>query len=122
MTTYTKEFYEKYIKPYREKNRQRIYASDKLRREKKRRAIIELLGGKCVLCNRDGSKTSLIIHEVHGKPHSSDNLGEILAHLEDYTLLCRPHHATLHRLKNEGKLMVMLELLANMLELHPDMP
>jgi len=122
MTTYTKEFYEKYIKPYREKNRQRVYASDKLRREKKRRAIIELLGGKCVLCNRDGSKTSLIIHEVHGKPHSSDNLVEILTHLEDYALLCRPHHATLHRLKNEGKLMVMLELLANMLELYPDMP
>ncbi len=115
MPTYTKEFYEKYIKPWREKNRDQWneYNMKLIRRH--RSTLIDLLGGVCVICKRDSSKTTLIIHERHGKPHNT-SFGYLREHLEDYIVLCRPHHSSVHRWKNEGTIEAVIKVLGELID------
>lgn len=111
---YSRENYEKYQKPWRAKNRQKVNDINRKGRERLRRAVIEILGGKCVICNRDNATTQLVFHEKYGKPHNR-SFKYILEHSEDYILLCRPHHASIHRLKNEGKIDIMIDVLTDLL-------
>jgi len=117
--TYSNEYYKKIMKPYREKHIDHIKELEQKRKAKIKKALITFLGGKCVLCNRKSNQTSLIIHEIHGKSHpnplTQEGISYIITHKEDFVLLCRPNHATIHRLKNEGKLEIMIVLCKQLL-------
>lgn len=112
--TYSNEYYLKVMKPYREKNRDHITEVEKKRQARLRKAVLLALGEKCAICNRENLTTQLIPHKKDGKSHSR-SYKYTLAHLDEYVLLCRPHHASIHRLKNEGRLEVMIEILQNLL-------
>lgn len=103
------------IKKWRANNYDKWRTYERDRKRKMQKALIELLGGKCILCNRTQEKTPLIVHEIHGRPHT-ENINEIMRHKEDYVILCRPHHAMIHRMKNEQKLEIMIHLLEKLQE------
>lgn len=111
---YSKEFYEKYIKPWRKKHPEKVKQYNKEYKARWRNLVLYRLGERCVICNRTNTQSQLIAHEIHGKPHNR-SYKRIFNQLEDYVLLCRPHHASIHRLKNEGRLEIMIELLIKLL-------
>lgn len=117
---YRRKYYQEHKDYFREQNRKRreqkgeyISEYNQKLREKQRRAVLDLLGGKCVICNRTDSKTKLIVHERYGKPHGTSYI-KMLKHLEDFIVLCLPHHSMVHRLKNEGKMEAMIEVLQDL--------
>lgn len=111
---YSKELYEKYMKPWREEHREEWSDYNKRLRRRQRRAVLELLGGRCVVCNRDSSKTKLIVHERHGRPHGASYVA-MLDHLDDYIVICLPHHSSVHRWKNEGTIEALIKVLKDLM-------
>jgi hypothetical protein len=106
--------YEKYDRDWREKNADYWRDYNQKLRQKQRRAVLDLLGGKCVLCNRKDSETKLIVHQRFGKPHGTSYV-RMLTHMEDFVVLCLPHHSMVHRLKNTERLEAMIGVCQDLL-------
>lgn len=117
MTEYNKAFYEEYVKPWREKNSERWSEYNKRLMRKHRKTLIDLLGGVCIICRRGSDKTPLIVHERYGRPHNR-SFKYLIKHLEDYVLLCRSHHASVHRWKNECVLEAVIKVLQDLNTIH----
>jgi hypothetical protein len=113
---YTQANYFKYQKKWRKENRNWLNEQSRKRSKARHKLVIDYCGGRCVLCGRseEETKSALIIHELRGRKHPNPLLAKgvsyILSHSNDFVVLCRPHHATIHRLKNEGKLCILIEL------------
>lgn len=95
---------------WRTENRKRNIETQRKARIKKRTALITILGNRCILCNRELDETNIIIHEIHGKPHPN-SFEYISTHKEDFCIICRPHHAMIHRFKNDEKIDILIQLL-----------
>jgi len=100
-----KEHYEKHAKE------KRVYEKEYYHRESLRlkSLIREIFGDSCAIC---GNKQNLNYHEINGKKHPYNTLAKlkyILAHREDFLLLCYECHKAVHYLlKKKIKVEVLL--------------
>jgi len=84
-------------KDYYWKNKDRILIRERKRhkekREKLRKLAKQIIGDRCIICNRIPRK--ILFHEIHSKKHQS-GYHFILQHPEDFVPMCTSCHRGLH--------------------------
>ncbi len=89
-----------YDRNYKDRHRGRIHKLQNKRYHETHVSILIEFGGECIFCHEKLGKVQLILHEIHGKRHSS-NSSYYVKHKEDFVLVCRYCHGGIHFLINK---------------------